>query len=94
MSDAPAVRAGQPREPVTPSLAHVPQLALSAAEVAKLLGVSERHVWALHSSGRLPRPIRLGRAVRWNVAELQAWLDAGAPERFRWETLRQKGRTA
>jgi prophage regulatory protein len=51
------------------------RLALSAADVAKLLGISERHLLALHSSGRVPRPIRLGRAVRWNAAELSAWLD-------------------
>ena len=63
------------------------RLALPAAEVAKLLGISERHVWALNSSGRLPRPVRLGRAVRWNLAELCAWLDANCPERSRWEAM-------
>ncbi len=68
------------------------RLALPAAEVAKLLGISERHLWALNSSGRLPRPIRFGRAVRWPVDELRAWLAAGAPERSRWESLR-KGAT-
>ena len=61
------------------------RLALPAAEVAELLGVSERHVWALNSSGRLPRPLRFGRSVRWNVRELQAWIDAGAPARSEWE---------
>ena len=64
-------------------------LAVPAAEVAKLLGISERHLWALNSSSRLPRPIRFGRAVRWNRSELQAWLDAGAPERSTWEAMRQ-----
>ena len=61
------------------------RLALPAVEVAKLLGISERHLWALNSSGRLPRPVRLGRACRWNLAELRAWLDASCPERSRWE---------
>jgi predicted DNA-binding transcriptional regulator AlpA len=63
-------------------------LAIDAADVGKLLGVSERHVWSMNSRGRLPRPIRLGRAVRWRVAELQAWLAAGCPERSRWEAMR------
>ena len=45
-------------------------MALTAAEVARRLDISERHLWALLSSGRLPRPIRLGRSVRWNAAEL------------------------
>ena len=65
------------------------RLALPAGEVAKLLGISERHLWALNSSGRLPRPVRLGRAVRWNLAELRAWLEAGCPERSRWEVTRK-----
>ena len=65
------------------------RLALPAVEVAKLLGISERHAWALNSSGRLPRPVHLGRAVRWNLAELRAWLDANCPERSRWEAMRK-----
>lgn len=68
----------------------VERIALPAADVAKLLGVSERHIWSLHSSGRLPRPLRLGRAVRWRVDELRAWVDAGCPARDRWEEIRQR----
>ena len=64
------------------------RLALPAAEVAKLLGISERHLWALNSSGRIFRPLRWGRCVRWSVEELRAWLAAGAPERSRWEAMR------
>jgi len=67
------------------------RLALPAADVAKLLNVSERHLWSLNSSGRLPRPLRLGRAVRWPVEELRDWLAAGAPERSRWEAMRKEG---
>ncbi|WP_437202245.1 helix-turn-helix transcriptional regulator [Planctomicrobium sp. SH664] len=63
-------------------------MALTAADVARLLNVSIRHVAALNATGRLPRPIRLGRAVRWNAEELRAWLAAGAPSRDRWEILR------
>lgn len=61
------------------------RLALPAADTANLLGISLRHLRALDASGRLPRPIRLGRAVRWNLAELRAWLDAGCPPRAEWE---------
>jgi predicted DNA-binding transcriptional regulator AlpA len=65
------------------------QLALSAAELARSLGISERHLWKLHADGRLgPRPIALGRAKRWSVAEVQAWLAAGAPARTEWEKIR------
>jgi predicted DNA-binding transcriptional regulator AlpA len=65
------------------------RLALPAAEVAKLLGISERHLWSMHSTGRLgPRPIALGRAKRWRIEELRAWLAAGAPPRDKWLAIR------
>lgn len=63
-------------------------LALTAEEVAGLLGVSRAHVWKLHSIGHLPLPIRLGRATRWNRKTLEDWLAAGAPSRDRWEASR------
>ncbi len=64
------------------------RLAVPACQVAKLLSISERHVWALDSSGRIPRPSRLGRAVRWNLTELRAWQDAGCPARDKWERIK------
>lgn len=70
----------------------VPRIALPAADVAKLLDVSERHVWSLHASGRLPRPVRLGRSVRWSADELRDWLAAGAPSRDAWEQAKGESR--
>ncbi|MHC4402232.1 MAG: helix-turn-helix transcriptional regulator [Planctomycetota bacterium] len=72
-----------------PNLTESNCLALPAARVAKLLGISQRHLWALNSTGRLPRPIRLGRAVRWDLQALKDWLAAGAPERSHWEAMRK-----
>ena len=66
----------------------IERLAVPARQVAKLLSISERHVWALDSSGRLPSPNRLGRSVRWNVNELRAWQDAGCPARDEWERIK------
>jgi len=66
------------------------RLALSAEEVAEALGISRAHVFRLASSGRLPSSFRLGRAVRWDRATLEAWLAAGAPPRERWEELRSE----
>ena len=67
-------------------------LLLKAEQVAELLSVSERHVHKLHSSGRLPRPVRLGKSVRWRRDELEAWVNAGSPDRARWETLDRRAR--
>ncbi len=63
-------------------------LGLSAKKAAALLGISQRHLWSLNSRGRLPAPVRLGRSVRWNRAELVEWLEAGCPSRHHWEQLK------
>jgi len=60
-------------------------LAISARELAELLGISLRQAWRLNSAGRLPRPIRLGGSVRWNRQEVTDWFVAGCPDRKTWE---------
>lgn len=67
-------------------------LLLSAVEAARLLRISERHFYKLHASGRVPRPVRFGRAVRWRADELREWVAAGAPPRARWEAMQGIGR--
>jgi excisionase family DNA binding protein len=64
------------------------RLALSAAELGRRMGVSLRHVRRMDSAQKLPRPVRLGRSVRWPAAEIDDWLRSGAPDRERWERLR------
>jgi len=61
---------------------------LSVSEVAEMLQISPRHLYSLKASGRLPKPVRLGRSVRWLADELRAWLEAGAPPQGRWEKMR------
>ena len=68
--------------------ASIEPLAVDANRAASLCGVSVRFWWALHSSGRCPSPLRLGRAVRWRTDELRDWLSAGAPPRDRWQEMR------
>lgn len=62
-------------------------LSLRAADLARLLGISCRHVAALEASGRLPKAVRLGRCKIWIRKEIEAWLAAGAPGRSRWEAI-------
>ena len=67
-------------------------LALDAKALAAALHVSLRTIRVLDSGGKLPKPIRLGRSVRWPTEELCDWLRAGAPNRETWETLRRNGK--
>ncbi len=63
-------------------------LLLGAKAAAKLCGVSARTWWALHSAGKTPLPVRLGRRTLWRAAELADWCKAGCPSRDRWHTMK------
>lgn len=57
---------------------------LSARQVAAALGIGLTLLYRLHSEGRLPLPIRLGRRTVWRASELTDWTCAGCPPRHLW----------
>ena len=66
-------------------------LLLDACAVAEMLGIGRTHLFELNKTGRLPIPIKLGRAVRWRVDELREWVAAGCPSRQQWVERRRTG---
>jgi len=62
---------------------------LTAKALGQMLALSKRQIFRLNSCGRIPKPIRIGGAVRWSAGEISAWLAAGAPERNTWETMKE-----
>ena len=64
------------------------KILLSAVETAALLNISRTSLYALHSSGRLPLPVHLGRRTLWNFEELRAWTQAGCPAREKWVQIK------
>jgi len=63
-------------------------LAVDVAGAAKLLGISQSHVFAMRRAGKFgPVPVRMGRCCRYRVAELTAWVNAGCPARARWQAI-------
>jgi predicted DNA-binding transcriptional regulator AlpA len=68
------------------------QLLIPARHAARLTGVSVRTWWRWHSARRVPAPVVIKGRPLWRVQELQAWVDAGCPDRKTWEALyRTKG---
>ena len=47
--------------------------------VAVMLGVSARMVWRLRDSGRMPKPVIIGRLIRWRKDAIEEWIQAGCP---------------
>ncbi len=64
-------------------------LAVSAQQLARMLGMSVRTIRTMNAKGTLLRPVRLnGRSVRWVLdgpQGIRAWLAAGAPDRSEFE---------
>ena len=60
-------------------------LLMDTREVAKLLKVSDRTVFSMHTNGEMPKAVRIGRAVRWGRAEIKAWVDDGCPPASEWK---------
>lgn len=65
-------------------------LCVDVPEFSAVLRVSERHLRAMLSNGRLPQPLKFGRRRVWPLAEIEAWLAAGAPTRAVWESRRSE----
>lgn len=59
--------------PPAPEMAPAPALLRSKA-AARFLGISPRTLWSLTNAGRVPH-VRLGRAIRYPVRALEAWVE-------------------
>jgi len=53
-------------------------MALNVRQVARLLGVSERHVYRMADGGLMPKPVKLGGLNRWHRPIVEDWLARGA----------------
>jgi excisionase family DNA binding protein len=60
--------------------ADTPSELLDVNAVAALLGASSRTVRRLADWGRMPRPISLGRMVRWQRSVIEEWIRDGCPK--------------
>ena len=47
----------------------------------------------MKNAGRVPRPLRLGRCVRWDAEELQRWIDAKMPTLHQWDRMNEQSKS-
>ena len=63
---------------------------LTAKTLGQMLSLSKRQIFRLNSSGKIPAPMRIGGAVRWDIErDIRPWLAAGAPDRTTFETMKR-----
>jgi len=61
---------------------------LTTDDLARLLNCSPRSIRRLADQGSVPRPVKIGRLVRWRRAVVDEWLAEGCPTLAR----RRRGR--
>lgn len=54
-------------------------LMMTAEELAETLCISLRQVWRLKAKGDLPKPVTIGRNVRWRRTDILKWIEEGCP---------------
>lgn len=59
-------------------------LLIDTKSTAMLLNISPRMLYRLHQVQAVPEPVRLGRLVRWRLAEIIEWVDSDCPPRRSW----------
>jgi len=56
------------------------QVFVTARQLAVMLQVSRRTLWRLRSTGKIPKPMRVGGIVRWKLDDILEWMAAGCPK--------------
>jgi len=77
----------EPAPKVETEVMEVEPLLVGAAGAARLLCLASSTIYAMHTEGKIPRPVRVGRKLLWRVDELRRWVEAACPGRARWEAL-------
>jgi predicted DNA-binding transcriptional regulator AlpA len=60
----------------------------NAKTLGQRLSLSKRQIFRLNSAAKIPVPLRIGGAVRWDSEEISEWLAASAPDRRTWEAMK------
>lgn len=58
---------------------------MNVRQVAGTIKLSQRTIWKLLAAGKMPRPVRIMRAVRWRAAEIDEWIRRGCPSTSEFE---------
>jgi predicted DNA-binding transcriptional regulator AlpA len=68
-------------------------LLITDVQAAALAGIARSTWHVLRSAGKIgPPAIRLGRAVRYRRADVEAWITAGCPDSQTWAAMAATGR--
>jgi predicted DNA-binding transcriptional regulator AlpA len=82
----------QPEEPQQAESTGPRALLADVVGVAKMLDRSPTSIRRDDKAGNIPRPVSVGGAKKWRIAEILAWVEAGCPKRRHWELMNKPTR--
>ncbi|MEX0701307.1 MAG: helix-turn-helix domain-containing protein [Planctomycetales bacterium] len=60
---------------------------ITAKQFARMLSATTRTLRRWLDAGKLPRPVRIGRSLRWRLDEVREWIEAECPGLCEWERM-------
>lgn len=54
------------------------QVLADEKEVGQIVGFSRSKIRVMLAAGEFPKPLKLGRSVRWRIADVHRWIDQQA----------------
>ncbi len=69
-----------------------PQQLVTPADLGAMIRIGRSKLYDMKASGQLPRPVKIGRCVRWRLSDINAWIATGCPSGERFEAMRKAGR--
>lgn len=94
MGDVLPLRSAVAVQPILKRRRKLAPFVVDARRLARLLCAGLRTVRCWDTSGKLPKPLRIGGRVVWRVDEIREWLTAGAPSREEWDARRKNASRA
>jgi predicted DNA-binding transcriptional regulator AlpA len=68
------------------------QILLSAADCARLCGLSRRTWFRLAASAKCPACVRVGCSPRWRLSDIKQWIEWGCPSSKEFEARKEISR--
>ena len=84
-TDPPKMRKQRYRYTQLPLFQSILVITCKTEAMAEMLEISPGHLLKMARDGRTPRPVWIGRCLRWDVQEIQDWVKSGCPNREVWE---------
>lgn len=63
---------------------------MTAKQLGLLLALSKRQVFRLNACGKIPKPLKIAGAVRWDLQTISEWISMDCPDRATFDARKRE----